>query len=60
MLACFHDQFLPFVHFCLPALAINQIPKQSTYDLVTMLSLHIEDSLLQFARLEQNIETSTP
>ena len=46
MLACFHHQFVPFVYFCLPALAINQIPKQSTYDLVTMLSLHIEDSLL--------------
>ena len=46
MLACFHHQFVLFVYFCLPALAINQIPKQSTYDLVTMLSLHIEDSLL--------------
>ena len=60
MLACFHHQFVPFVYFFLPSLVINQIPKQSTYDLVTMLSLHIEDSLLQFARLEQNIETSTP
>ena len=46
MLACFHRQFVPFVYFCLPSFAINQIPKQSAYDLITMLSLNTKDSLL--------------